>query len=129
MAAEVVPIVNCYCYGDDISSEEKEKTTAFYSRHADVSLHVGLYTCMVYGSYRPLRNKYTFYTFPLNLGEIYQTGAVEFTRPSRLSVEGMRSPEWALFSILVLSSFFPVIQAQVIEGCSPVSFRFCLPLF
>ena len=44
MAAEVVPIMNCYCYGDDISScEEKEKTTAFYSRHADVSLHVGLY--------------------------------------------------------------------------------------
>ena len=40
MAAEVVPIVNCYCYGDDISScEEKEKTTAFYSRLADVSLH------------------------------------------------------------------------------------------
>ena len=36
--------MNCYCYGDDISScEEKEKTTAFYSRHAQVSLH-GLYT-------------------------------------------------------------------------------------
>ena len=53
MAAEVVPIVNCYYYGDDISScAEKEKTTAFYSRHADVSLHVGLYSCMVYGSYR-----------------------------------------------------------------------------
>ena len=54
MVAEVVPIVNRYCYGDDISScdEEKEKTTAFYSRHADVSLYVGLYSCMVYGSYR-----------------------------------------------------------------------------
>ena len=53
MAAEVVSIVSCYCYGDDISSrEEKEKTTSFYSRHADVSLHVGLYSCMVYGSNR-----------------------------------------------------------------------------
>ena len=49
MAAEVVPIVNCYCYRDDISScEEKEKTTAFYSRHADVSLHVGLYVAVWY---------------------------------------------------------------------------------
>ena len=55
MAAEVVPIVNRYCYGDDISNcEEKEKTTVFYSRHVDVSLHVGLYSCTVYGSYRVL---------------------------------------------------------------------------
>ena len=53
MAAEVVPIVNCCCYGDDISScEEEEKMTAFYSRHANASLHVGLYSYMVYGSYR-----------------------------------------------------------------------------
>ena len=47
MAAEVVPIVNCYCYGDDISGcEEKEKTTlSTPRRHADVSLlHVGLYS-------------------------------------------------------------------------------------
>ena len=45
MAAEVVPIV-----GDEISNcEEKEKTTAFYSRHEDISLHVGLYSCTVYG--------------------------------------------------------------------------------
>ena len=52
MAAEVGPIVNFYCYGDDISScEVKEKTTAFYSRHADVSLHVGLFSGMVYRSY------------------------------------------------------------------------------
>ena len=51
MAAEVVPIVNCYCCGDHISScEEKEKTTAFYSRHAEVSLRVGFYSCTVYGS-------------------------------------------------------------------------------
>ena len=53
MVAGVVPIVNWCCYGDEISScEENEKTTAFYSRHADVSLHVGLYSCMVYGSFR-----------------------------------------------------------------------------
>ena len=50
---------------------------AFYSRHADVSLHVGLYSCMVYGMVSPFCNKYTFYTFPLNLVEIYQTGALE----------------------------------------------------
>ena len=49
MAAEVVPIVNCYCYGDGISScEEKEKTTGFYFMHADVSLHVSLYSCIWY---------------------------------------------------------------------------------
>ena len=39
----------CYCYGDDISScYEKEKMTAFCSRYVDVSLHVGLYSCMVH---------------------------------------------------------------------------------
>ena len=56
--------------------------TAFYSRHADICLHVGLYSCkVVYGTVSPFHNKYTFYTFPLNLGEIYQTGALESPDP------------------------------------------------
>ena len=53
MVPEAVPIVICYSYGDDISScEGKEKTTAaFYSRHADFSLHVGLCSSVWHGHF------------------------------------------------------------------------------
>ena len=64
MAAEVVPIVNRYCYGDDISSCEEKEKTVLYSRHADVSLRVGLYSCMVYGTVLPFHNRYTFIRSP-----------------------------------------------------------------
>ena len=90
MAAEVVPIVNYYCYRDDISScEEKEKTTSFYSRHADVSFHVGLYSCMVYGSYRvwyrrSVTKVHILYV-PLESGGNVPNGCVGVMRPSRLS--------------------------------------------
>ena len=87
MAAEVVPIVNCCCYGEDI---EREDDCFLLQRHADVSLHVGLYSCMVYGTVSPFRNKYTFYTFPLESGGNIPNGCVGVTRPSRLGAARAR---------------------------------------
>ena len=58
MAAEVVPIVNCYCYGDDISScEEKRRRLLTPGMQTSASMLVSIaiwYTGLIgYGSAIP----------------------------------------------------------------------------
>ena len=73
-----------------------KKKTAFYSRHADVSLHIDL--CMVYTGpigygIAVLKQVHILYV-PLESGGNIPNGCVGVTRPTRLSAEGLRAPDY-----------------------------------
>ena len=91
--AEVVPLVNCYCYRDDVRKKRRLLlSTPGMQSSASMLVSIAVWYTGPTVRIAVPQQVHILYVPLESVGNI-PNGCVAVTRPSRLSVEGMRAPD------------------------------------